>query len=73
MTCLFCECAILASDSRTSSVDGPAHTRCWNDAAEERRAYAVECEDAEGFRDRAPVRCAASAIVNTSFEKGRVA
>ena len=70
--CIFCELPIVSGTS-TTCVDGSAHVECWNAAAEARRAYAEECEDREGFAERALVR---REVGSESFEvtkKGRVA
>lgn len=73
LICGYCEFPITASDPQIVDCDGPAHTRCRNDATEARRAYAAECEDREGFRDRVPMRRAAGSETTTNLEKGRVA
>jgi hypothetical protein len=48
-TCEWCSESIAFLDSRTSSGNTDWHTRCWNQAAEQRAAYIAECEDSQGF------------------------
>ena len=48
-TCEWCSKSIAFLESRTSSGNTDWHTRCWNQAAEQRAAYIAACEDSEGF------------------------
>ena len=48
-TCEWCGEAIALLDAQTTSGNAAWHTRCWNQAAEQRAAYIAECEDCEGF------------------------
>src|ERR1022692_4762221 len=49
MTCEWCLGSITLLDSQTSSGSEHWHTRCWNEAAEQRRQYIEEMDDLEGF------------------------
>jgi len=51
-TCEWCSESIAFLDCQTSSGNTHWHTRCWNQAAEQRAAYIAECEDSEGFKRR---------------------
>jgi len=48
-TCEWCGEPIAFLDSQTTSGNSAWHTRCWNQASEQRAAYIGECEDGEGF------------------------
>jgi hypothetical protein len=47
--CEWCGEPIAFLDSQTTSGNSAWHTRCWNQASEQRAAYIAECEDSEGF------------------------
>jgi hypothetical protein len=49
MTCEGCRGSITLLDSQTSSRSEHWHTRCWNEAAEQRRQYIEEMDGLEGF------------------------
>jgi hypothetical protein len=49
MTCEWCCESITFLDSQTSSGREHWHTRCWNEAAEQRRQYCEEMNGLEGF------------------------
>src|ERR1017187_9493347 len=51
-TCEWCDESIAFFDAQTTSGNAAWHTRCWNQAAEQRAAYIAECEDCEGFTRR---------------------
>ena len=51
-TCEWCGESIAFFDAQTTSGNSAWHTRCWNQAAEQRAAYITECEDCEGFTRR---------------------
>jgi hypothetical protein len=51
-TCEWCGEPITFVESQTTSGNAAWHTRCWNQAAEQRAAYIAECEDCEGFTRR---------------------
>jgi hypothetical protein len=51
-TCESCGELIAFLDAQTTSGNSTWHTRCWNQAAEQRAAYIAECEDSEGFARR---------------------
>jgi hypothetical protein len=49
MTCECCRESIALLDAQTSSGREHWHTRCWNEAAEERQLYLEEMDNLEGF------------------------
>jgi hypothetical protein len=49
MTCEWCRGFVGFLDAQTSSGRETWHTRCWNQAAEQRRQYFEEMDDLEGF------------------------
>jgi hypothetical protein len=51
-TCEWCRLTIAFLDGKVCSGNAAWHTRCWNQAAEQRAAYVAECEDSEGFTRR---------------------
>jgi hypothetical protein len=51
-TCESCRELIAFLDAQTSSGNAAWHTRCWNQAEEQRAAYIFECENSEGFSRR---------------------
>src|ERR1017187_450096 len=48
-TCEWCDESIAFFDAQTTSGNSAWHTRCWNQADEQRAAYIEECEESEGF------------------------
>jgi hypothetical protein len=50
--CEWCREPIAFLDAQTSSGTAAWHTRCFNQAAEQRDAYIAACEDGEGFAFR---------------------
>jgi len=52
MTCGWCRESIALLDAQTSNGPEHWHTRCWNEAVEERRLYFEEMDDLEGFTPR---------------------
>jgi len=48
-TCEWCCESIAFLDAQTASGNSAWHTRCWNQAAEQRAAHIAACEDSEGF------------------------
>ena len=49
MTCEWCRESVAFLDAQTSCGRETWHTRCWNQAAEQRRQYVEEMDDLEGF------------------------
>ena len=49
MTCEWCHESVAFLDAQTSCGRETWHTRCWNQAAEQRRQYVEEMDDLEGF------------------------
>ncbi len=47
--CEWCGESIAFLDAQTTSGNSTWHTRCWNQAAEQRAGYIAECEESEGF------------------------